>query len=452
MQSRVSLALVTLLAATYVPSIAVAVEAPREIDFVLTAYYSPLPGQCCYVKGGLTADKILNGNGTNGADGTPVYVGMLAAPPSYAFGTRVALPGLGVLEVHDRGGAIQELEGGTVHRLDVWAGHGEEGLARALSFGVQRIRGTVYPPGSDAPAADFSLDRIAIDYERLRQYNVVQNGLIDLQPKLNETSLSVAHLQDHLHALGYLSSAPTRFFGPETQSALESFQRDQGLSIDGTALSAHTAAALMAAVRVQSRDMRVPLVHAESTKGDIASAQRLLRSMKYYRGRTNGQYTDALRSAIIAFQKDHALIGDEQSPGAGTIGPMTQAAIERVLRNDRSKDIARGIVLLKRVRDRLAERHELVAATVQEGYTGDAVKDIQHVLATLGFFPADAVNGVFGPLTRESVAEYQLARGVVSTSSQQGAGTVGPKTLKALQQEQIDHAYSIVRGYGFNAL
>lgn len=436
----------------HVPAAAQGVAAPQEVDFVLTAYYSPLPGQCCYVKGGLVADKILNGNGTHGADGTPVYVGMVAAPPSYAFGTKVQVPGLGVLEVHDRGGAIQLLEGGKIHRIDVWAGYGEEGLARALSFGVKRVRGVMYPPGSAQPASDFSLDRIPVDFERLRPYNVVQNGLVDLEPKAGDTSLSVAHLQDHLRALGYLADDATRFYGPKTQAALEAFQRDKGLPIAPGSLNAETAAMLMASVRTLGRDMGVPMVGELSSQKDIATAQRLLRSLGYYRGRTHGRYDERVKNAIMAFQKDAMLIADHTSPGAGTIGPVTQAALAGRLRADRSRSIARAILVVKRVRDRLAEKDDLVATTTSEGYKGDGVEDIQRFLANLGLFPRDQINGVFGPTTKKAVAAYQVSRGVLPHGGAQGAGTVGPITLKTLQKEQLDFAYGVVRGYGWDAL
>lgn len=435
-----------------VPVSAEATAIPQEIDYVLTAYYSPLPGQCCYVKGGIVADKILNGNGTHGADGTPVYVGMLAAPPTYAFGTRISLPGLGVLEVHDRGGAIQVIEGGAIHRLDVWAGYGEEGLARALSFGVKRIRGTMYPPSGTQPAEDFTLDRIPLDFDRLRPYNVVQHGLVDLEPKAGDTSLSVAYLQDHLHTLGYLEQSPTRFFGPETRVALERFQTDRGIAVQSESLDAETAASLMAAVRLLGRDMGVPLVNEQSSRRDIASVQRLLRSMKYYRGRTDGLYGDTLKRAIMAFQKEKLLIGDETSPGAGTIGPVTQAMLADTVRSKRSKTIARGIVLLKRVRDTLAEREALVAVTLSEGYSGENVKVVQRLLARLGYFPADKINGQFGELTKQSVAAYQVENGVLASGAQKGAGVIGPITLKSLQKAQIQDAYTVVRGYGWDAL
>ncbi|MCK5471681.1 hypothetical protein KAI54_00645, partial [Candidatus Gracilibacteria bacterium] len=79
---------------------------PYEASFVISAYYSPLPNQRVYFRGSFEADKRLNGNGTNGADGTQVYPGMLAAPKSYPFGMKIEIPGLGVGAIHDRGGAI----------------------------------------------------------------------------------------------------------------------------------------------------------------------------------------------------------------------------------------------------------------------------------------------------------------------------------------------------------
>lgn len=53
--------------------------------FIVTAYYSPLPDQDHYLMGSYEADLRLNGNGTHGASGRPVYVGMLAAPKHYEF-------------------------------------------------------------------------------------------------------------------------------------------------------------------------------------------------------------------------------------------------------------------------------------------------------------------------------------------------------------------------------
>ena len=134
-------AILALASTTFVPALAEG-AAMETRKLLVTAYYSPLPDQAFYIRGSYEADIRLNGRGTNGADGTEVYEGMLAAPKSYPFGTRVMIPGLGVGEVHDRGGAI--LAGKDYDRIDVWMGRGEEGLARALNWGARIVEGEVY--------------------------------------------------------------------------------------------------------------------------------------------------------------------------------------------------------------------------------------------------------------------------------------------------------------------
>lgn len=80
--------------------------ATEPTKFIITAYYSPLPGQSFYLKGNYAAEVRLNGNGTHGASGSPVFTGMIAAPKSYDFGTQIFFDGLGLGTVSDRGGAI----------------------------------------------------------------------------------------------------------------------------------------------------------------------------------------------------------------------------------------------------------------------------------------------------------------------------------------------------------
>lgn len=63
----------------------------KQQKFIVTAYYSPLPNQSYYMRGSYEADVVLNGRGTNGASGKEVYIGMLAAPKKYAFGTKIHL-------------------------------------------------------------------------------------------------------------------------------------------------------------------------------------------------------------------------------------------------------------------------------------------------------------------------------------------------------------------------
>lgn len=451
MHILVGLVLSTLLAQS-VPTV-VAQDAPYQRTLVITAYYSPLPGQCCYVKGSLEADKILNGNGTHGADGTPVYPGMAAAPSSYAFGTRIKLPGIGVVTVHDRGGAI--LEGTQSDRLDLWVGHGEEGLARALAFGKQTVTATVYPKGTSAPAESLTLASLPSPLTALKPFAVPTGAsslLSAILPAYGEKGDTVSRIQEQLKAAGYFAQEVTGFYGDVTKSSVLAFLGDIGLGGDGHSLSATGALYLTAAAGTTYDEALIPFATPESTPSELASVRRILRHLGYYKGRTVGPYDETLRTAIIAFQRDRGLVMDAASPGAGRVGPLTRGKMAQILRTKRIARKAERLLLLERVRSALIAKNLLPAAFAQEGEKGDTVKVIQRSLAMLGFFPAQDASGFFGPLTRESVLAYQLKHKLVKDDSDTGAGRVGPSTLKQLQDDAVATAARKVNAYGWAAL
>ena len=431
-------------------------EFPREPftqAFEVTAYYSPKPQQCCYVRGGVRADKTLNGDGVRTADGTPVRPGIIAAPARYPFGTRITLPGLGTFTVHDRGGAIRE-RGDGVHRLDIWVGEGEEGLARALALGALRIEGTVYPVGTGQPRESVSLASLPAPRERLLPYLVAGSDLMSVHPKLGDRNLSSALLQERLRDVGYFRHAVTGFYGPATQESLRAFIRDFDLSDSPDALSAETAAFILAAAaRGRARQPVDSFVDPRSSADAIAQAQRLLRFLGYYDGRTDGRYTDGLFAAILKFQQDNALVGTEQDPGAGRIGPLTQRRIRVRWNRELVRALAEGRYLaLRMIDDAIAARGEHVEEYLGEGANGAQVRLLQRLLAAGGFFPPEEINGNFGPLTQQAVLAYQLARGIVRSAEDTGAGYVGPATMRTLRGERNREAYVKVRGEGWGAL
>ncbi len=434
------------------PLTAVADDASYEQHFTITAYYSPLPDQCCYIKGSFEADKILNGNGTNGADGTPVYPGMLAAPKTYVFGTVVELPGIGVLTVHDRGGAI--VEGSDTHRLDIWMGSGEEGLARALAFGVRRVTGTVHPVGSAQPEENIDLTAFAAPLASLKSFAVSGDAGKPAIAKATyrEKNESVTALQTSLKDAGYFHEEPTGFFGDRTKASLIAFELDMGITGSGTSLTDVTSVYLNVAGMVMKREPALGFVQKDSSRTDVLQAQRLLRFLGYYRGRTNGVYDDKLFEAILTLQKEYKLVGDASSPGAGRIGPMTRNVIVSLWRKTRITDIATKNIEMQRVKALLADRGHLLDSFVGKGDSGDSVRALQTFLSKQGFFPASMINGNFGELTEEAVTKYQLAQQIIASVKAQGAGNVGPATLEKIREEQIAHGYRIVRSHGWNAL
>lgn len=423
-----------------------------EQEFTLTAYYSPEPDQCGYVTGGLTADKILNGEGHTTADGSAVAAGMIAAPPSYAFGTRVALPGLGTFTVRDRGGAIQELGSGN-HRLDVWVGGGEEGLARALAFGVQHMRGTVYPPGTDQPAEVFDLASLPAPPERLETYCRDRNSIAALRADAGDTSFSVRLLQESLKNLGYFRHGITGFFGSTTSAALTSFIGDFGVDSAADGLTERTAAFLAAAIRrVGARSPVSGYVDAGSSKKHVAQAQRTLRFLGYYRGRTDGVHTQTLADAVLKFQLEQGIVQSAEEAGAGRIGPATLRILSREWNRRLVAKQAEHELVVRRIDTLLAQRGAYVDRFLAEGNNGAQVRLLQTLLADRGFFPREEINGNYGPLTQASVLAYQLDREIVEGAHEAGAGAVGPQTLAALQNEVRLATYRLVRAQGWGVL
>lgn len=225
---------------------------PYEQTFVISAYYSPLPCQNKYVTGSYDGDIRLNGGGVRGADGTPVFPGMIAAPRAYDFGTKIYIPGVGITEVHDRGGAIVTAgnRGHSFDRLDIWMGYGDNGLQRALNWGKRTVASTVYGPNSDV-VVEIVLEGYSSDESDASDCSSVQQGaptftdLPDVKPSipkpksefdgglsLGMSGNEVFALQGELTKLNFFKGPITGFYGELTKHSVFKFQQSQGLVVE----------------------------------------------------------------------------------------------------------------------------------------------------------------------------------------------------------------------------
>jgi 3D (Asp-Asp-Asp) domain-containing protein len=146
-----------------------AYAATFEREFVVTAYYSPVEWQSWYSKWSFEAEKKLNGNGIAWANGKPVFMGMIAAPKSYSYGTRIHFEWLGVGIVEDRGWAIVKAweRGQSYDRIDIWMGTWESGLIRARNWWIRKVKGTI-TTDTDIPVLDFrDIDDKRGDYSKV---------------------------------------------------------------------------------------------------------------------------------------------------------------------------------------------------------------------------------------------------------------------------------------------
>ncbi len=449
----IAVTLVASLLASLVPHLVVAEAAPYEQEFVITAYYSPLPDQCCYVKGSYAADMILNGEGTNGADGTEVYPGMAAAPKEYAFGTRITLPGIGTVAVHDRGGAINVLGNG-VHRLDLWVGKGEEGLARALAFGVRRVKATVYPHGSAMPDEHLDLASLTAPLDTLKSFRVAESSLSSLRAEKGDKGMSVKLLQQNLKLLGYLEPAPNGNFGDATEAALKNFQQDYGILADTVSLDERTAAFLAVVIaRAKAKgDALAFLTSSELRPSDTATLKRVLRYLGYYKGRTTPIADAALTKAIVLFQERNKLIASSSDPVVGVLGPKTRGLIRAQWSKRVVATKAEEILFVARIRDLVDEKGILVGEFLAEGDSGKEVRKLQQFLADRGFLDGSRVTGSFGTETENALIKYQISAGVIAKVSDKGSGFAGPATLAQIRKDIERETFLLVRAEGWNVL
>lgn len=141
----------------------------NEWYFIVTAYYSPLPGQDTYLTWDYNSEKKLNWEWINWASGNPVFSWMLAAPKNYNFWTKIYLEWLWVWEVSDRWGAIVNAwKRWYEHdRIDVWVWSGDEWLKRALYWWKRTVKWYVTDDNSN----------ITLDYNKISSPSWATNWL-----------------------------------------------------------------------------------------------------------------------------------------------------------------------------------------------------------------------------------------------------------------------------------
>ncbi|MBU0706046.1 peptidoglycan-binding protein [Patescibacteria group bacterium] len=392
---------------------------------LVTAYYSPMPDQDFYIRGSYEGDIRLNGRGTNGADGTQVYVGMLAAPRTYPFGTRIKIPGLGVGEVHDRGGAI--LAGRDYDRVDVWMGRGEEGLARALNWGARVVEGEVYfTPHQIEPGLSFG-------------WVSSQLPPAFVQRLKNISAKSSSSVSQHVP----VAQPETR---PQ-ETAQEVLSEAENREIERLE---------------QNRTLLAAGIGKDASGEEVKNLQRMLWDLGYYHGEITGNYDDATMDAVFRFQVEYDILDSEWDRGAGYFGKKTFEALLSAV-EDRVEILAGypkevqvwvpankvlpEIAALK-APEVVAERqslnfseelvnkkvvqHESFATELDLNDRGDEVAKLQNFLISRGFLAEGLNTGYFGVQTQVAVLGFQMKQGIVDGPEAPGAGRIGPQTLNVI--------------------
>lgn len=308
-------------------------------EFIVTAYYSPLPDQSWYAKGTYEAEKRLNGNGIAGANGKPVFMGMIAAPKTYDFGTRIYFEWLGVGIVEDRGWAIVKAweRGQSADRIDIWMGSGESWLIRALRWGKRKVTGTI----------------LSTTTQSLLDFRDIDTGKVDINMYGRVLGSPSGYISEDILSmfddLGYSSTEDVRAMITEFQKdhSIIQDEKDEWAWVYGP--KTRSALAREYAKYIELRDTEIKKIEAEKNllisardswdnnyetarikvseigtpkrgeKGKhIAELQSTLKANGYYKGKTSGIMSGATILAVKKLQKIHGLTQ------TGSIDPLTR--------------------------------------------------------------------------------------------------------------------------------
>jgi peptidoglycan hydrolase-like protein with peptidoglycan-binding domain/3D (Asp-Asp-Asp) domain-containing protein len=373
---------------------------PYEQNFIITAYYSPLPCQDKYVTGSYDGDIRLNGHGIHGADGTDVYPGMIAAPKTYDFGMKLYIPDVGTVAVHDRGGAIVQAgqRNNSYDRLDIWMGFGDKGLKRALNWGKRTVTATMYGVDESVKEEVYLGDYSSDEY--LPQ----------------ECDYSNQYAEDTTTTTSTATAEPV-------VDEQESLAKKYNLELSDLLSSGLST----------------------GSKGDaVRKLQEELKNMNYYRKDVTGVYDEVTEHAVFKFQQAQGIVVDKKTVGAGVFGPKTRQRLNDMIasRNDRRVLIAQATNDMVMIASNpemkettislsASEGKTLLTAELDFGVTNKQVAVLQKFLKDQGYFDGDITN-YFGPSTKAAITEFQKDNGLVKSESDTGAGRVGPGTLNLI--------------------
>ena len=190
---------------------------------------------------------------------------------------------------------------------------------------------------------------------------------------------AVKSLQKRLIELGYLTGTADGDFGTATKSALMDFQTVIGYKVTGVA-DVDTQEALEASDAPEKSGVTLK----QGMSGDsVKTMQKRLIELGYLTGTADGDFGASTKTAVAAFQRKNGLDAD------GVAGPATLAALY--------DEDAIGIVATD--------------DTLEQGDTGDAVKQLQKRLIDLGYLKGTA-DGDYGSATKAAVKLFQKQAGM----------------------------------------
>ena len=138
-----------------------------------------------------------------------------------------------------------------------------------------------------------------------------------------DSGKAVVDLQERLESLGFgRGDDKPGTYGPGTSAAVQVFQSQRGLRVDGVCDHETWSSLVEAGFRLGDRLLyrRSPMLHGD----DVADVQRRLSGLGFDPGGVDGIFGDNTHAAIAEFQHNMGLVTD------GICGPVTLSELRRV--------------------------------------------------------------------------------------------------------------------------
>ncbi len=192
--------------------------------------------------------------------------------------------------------------------------------------------------------------------------------------KVGASGTEVSTLQQTLKSKGHYTYRVTGYYGSITKNAVTSFQKANGLSVDGIA-GPQTLGRLYTS--------KASILKVGSKGTEVSTLQQTLKDKGYYTYKVTGYYGSITKSAVTSFQKANGLSVD------GIAGPQTQSTLYNgnSAASASNKDMSEDIYWLARI---------IEAESKGESYTGKvAVGNVVMNRVNSSEFPSSVKGVIF---------------------------------------------------------
>jgi peptidoglycan hydrolase-like protein with peptidoglycan-binding domain len=355
-------------------------------------------------------------------------------------------------------------------------GSGQEGLCRAINFGVQTVYVDFDTNASPSDTANF--DNIPSDCNNphnetvplssggttkafdpftmpigtgspAENIKIVQNLLTRLNAytgpidgKYNDALIdAIFQFQKANGIVQNRSDDGAGTYGPKTRAMLKALLSGQLNKDDNTNVVNSTGS-----TTTTDSTSSTTTTTTNTSSTDTKELQQKLQELGYFKFDPDGIYNKRLVDSIYAFQLEKKIVTGNDDPGAGYYGSVTETALEEayqtlVARKDQIVALENKIDAAKQKRDEsLAKKKQEYVnmlkkiPSVKLNQVHAEVRTLQKILKQVGYFDRKDT-AIFGTVTKAALAKYQFDLKVIPSITDKDAGVIGDKTREAIAND-----------------